>query len=482
MSWPNKYIRALFLTGLLAGATILLLAARTPVTGLEAVRERGALVIAVSEGPTSYHQSAFGPAGFEYELAEGFARELGVRLDALVVGSDQAALDAVASGQADIAVGLALSPQLERQGYALSMPVQSISQLVICPTHPKAARKAPPPLAETVAANTLLITRGSHHARQLAALHDTLPALTWQETDSNDAGGLLAQTLEEPSACAVVDANVWAFHRHVYAGLTPVGELPKATFFGWVQSNAGESSLRSAANTYLARVQSADGIVKLRDRHFAHIQSLTGMDSRNFYRAIQVRLPRYAAAFRREAERNNVDWRLLAAVAYQESHWDPNAMSPTGVQGLMQLTLDTAAHLGIVDRTDPMASIRGGARYLRQLIDSLPAEIPEADRTWMALAAYNAGLAHVLDARALTRKRGGNPDNWQDVRASLALLKDPKWYSQTRYGYARGATQAILYVRHVRRYYDLMVLAGNNGQGDKTMAMGYGRQQSGPTR
>jgi len=469
MSWFNR-LRIVLLTGAFVAAATVLIVARDAASGIDAVRERGDLVVAIRQGPSSYYLSNFGPDGFEYELAEGFARELGVRLTVLPVATSREALDALASGTADLAVGQALQPELEKQDFALSLPVQSITQMVVC-NKPGKGQSAVAGFADAIARHTLFITAGSHHARQLEGLQAANPALTWEAIDSTSEENLLGLVHEEKAGCAVIDANEWEFHRHLFPDLVAAAELPGPTYFGWIQARRSDRSLSKAANAYLARRQANGGITALRDQHFAHLQSLTSIDSKHFYQAIRARLPRYTDAFRREALRNGIDWRLLAAVAYQESMWDPAAQSPTGVQGLMQLTLDTALQLGIDDRTDPLASIRGGARYLRQILDTLPESIPEADRTWMALAAYNAGIAHVLDARALTRKRGGNPDNWTEVRANLALLKQPEWYSQTRYGYARGATQAIIYVRHVRRYYDLLVLASNSSNNRMMLAM-----------
>jgi membrane-bound lytic murein transglycosylase F len=152
----------------------------------------------------------------------------------------------------------------------------------------------------------------------------------------------------------------------------------------------------------------------------------------------------------------DLDWRLLAAIGYQESHWDPDAASVTGVRGVMMLTQRTATQLGVTDRLDPEQSIEGGARYFKQMRKRLPGRIPEPDRSWMALAAYNMGMGHLRDARKLTQQQGGNPDRWQDVNERLPLLSQEKYYRETRYGYARGY-EARQYVENIRRYYDALI-------------------------
>ena len=164
------------------------------------------------------------------------------------------------------------------------------------------------------------------------------------------------------------------------------------------------------------------------------------------------RLPRYHDLFQSVASEHRIDWHLVAAISYQESHWHPKAKSPTGVRGMMMLTLPTARELGIRNRLDAEQSVRGGVRYLEQLKGRLPETLQEPDRTWQALAAYNVGIGHLYDARNLTRKQGYNPDNWIHLKPFLLKLEDPAWYKQTRFGYARGS-ESVLYVENIQRYY-----------------------------
>ncbi|MCC5794169.1 MAG: transglycosylase SLT domain-containing protein, partial [Chromatiales bacterium] len=165
------------------------------------------------------------------------------------------------------------------------------------------------------------------------------------------------------------------------------------------------------------------------------------------------------------AEDTGIDWRLLAAVGYQESHWNPNAVSPTGVRGIMMLTQRTAGMLDINDREDPRQSIVGGAIYLRMLHDRIPDRIPEPDRTWMALAAYNIGWGHLEDARVIAEIRGLDPDHWEDVRSSLPLLTQRQWYSRVRRGYARG-WETRSFVDNIRNYYDILLWLTNGEEPD----------------
>ena len=179
------------------------------------------------------------------------------------------------------------------------------------------------------------------------------------------------------------------------------------------------------------------------------------IQARVFIEHIETRLPQYRHWFREAAAEIGVDWRLLAAVGYQESHWDPAATSPTGVRGLMMLTEETARSLNVADRLDPRASIFGGARYFVWIRNQIPARILEPDRTWFTLAAYNVGMGHLEDARILTQMHGKNPDSWNDVREHLPLLTQAKWYSRVKRGYARG-WEPVRYVENIRGYMDIL--------------------------
>ncbi|RMH22280.1 MAG: lytic transglycosylase F, partial [Gammaproteobacteria bacterium] len=147
-----------------------------------------------------------------------------------------------------------------------------------------------------------------------------------------------------------------------------------------------------------------------------------------------------------------IDWRFLAAIGYQESHWKRRAISPTGVRGIMMLTLSTASQMGVKNRLDARQSIMGGAEYFRNIHNRIPYSIPEPDRTLMALAAYNMGLGHLKDLRKLTRERGEDSMKWVVLKKNLPLLQQKRWYKKTRHGYARG-NEAKRYVENIWRYY-----------------------------
>jgi len=197
------------------------------------------------------------------------------------------------------------------------------------------------------------------------------------------------------------------------------------------------------------------------DRSYQQGATANDSTAEQFATDVCERLPFFQTSFEQAGLRNGVDWRLIAAMGYQESNWDPAAVSPTGVRGIMMLTDSTADELD-VDRDNPGESIQGGALYFEQILERLPPQIHEPDRTDMALAAYNQGLGHLFDARRLAAQVGGNPNRWRDVRAALPLLTEERWFSQTRHGYARGQ-EAVRFVSRVRGYYGMLTSIAPDG-------------------
>ena len=209
------------------------------------------------------------------------------------------------------------------------------------------------------------------------------------------------------------------------------------------------------ADEFLIKSEREGLLARVHDSYYGHTKKYDYVGTRNFIRHYESRLPRYRAWFEQAGADWDVDWRLLAAIGYQESHWRSQAVSPTGVRGLMMLTEATADYLGIDDRTDPHMSIMGGAQYFARQTERVADTVGEPDRTWMALAAYNVGFNHIKDARMIVEWQGGDPDNWIDISNALPLLAQRKWYSQVPYGYARG-WEPVLYVNNIRAYYNIL--------------------------
>jgi len=204
-------------------------------------------------------------------------------------------------------------------------------------------------------------------------------------------------------------------------------------------------------NKFFDQIHNDGTLRNLLDRYYGSSKRLNTQDIRAFLELSNSLLPKYEHLFKQAQETTGIDWRLLAAVSYRESHWNTYNTSPTGVRGLMMLTESTADLMGVTDRLDPKQSIPAGAKYIVKMIETIPERIPEPDRTYMALAAYNIGYAHLEDARVLAKRLKLNPDSWADVKKTLVMLNDPEYYSTLKYGYASGGAP-VIFVESVRSY------------------------------
>ena len=240
-----------------------------------------------------------------------------------------------------------------------------------------------------------------------------------------------------------------AQEQHIHPNVTVAFEVTENQPLTWYLKRSEDSSLNAALLDFFNQTRETDTLARLEEKYFSHMNQFNYVDTKTFINAINTQLATYRPLFEKYA--GKMDWQVLAAIAWQESHWNPTATSPTGVRGIMMLTRPTADFFGIEDRLDPEQSIKGGGTYINYLMDKLPDSIPDDEKIWFALAAYNMGYGHMLDVRKLTEMQGADPDSWLDVKSRLPLLSKKAYYQSLPYGYARGY-EAYRYVEGVRRY------------------------------
>lgn len=430
--------------------SLLTTACSEPKNELQRIQDEGRLVVITRNAATSYFEGPNGPTGLEYDLVSGFAAELGVELEVIVGGNVSEVLTLLAENKADLAAaGLTVIAPRE-QWARFTVPYQEITQQLVY----RSGTRRPRSLAKLD--GQLEIIANSSHAEQLQSLKSQYPHLSWHENNEVESEELLNLVWERVLDYTIADSNEVAMNRRFYPELRVAFDLTAPQPLAWAFPKSRDESLYQAANTYIAGLKANGRMAQLIDRYYGHLEDFDYVGTRTYMRHFQQRLPQYRAMFEYAGKEFGVDWRLLAAMAYQESHWDPNAVSPTGVKGLMMLTASTASEVGVEQRTDPVQSIRGGALYFSRLLERLPQRIAEPDRSWLAVAAYNIGYGHMEDARIITQQQGADPDSWKEVRERLPLLHNRKYYQKTRFGYARG-NEAVRYVENIRSYYDILV-------------------------
>lgn len=413
----------------------------------------GDLVVVTRNSPTTYYFDSETATGFEYDLLAAFAEANGYRLRIKLAFSLEELIETVAKGEAHIAAaGLTHTPERD-QRFLASNPYLTQRPLVIY----KSGRLRPRS-HEDLLGRDLVALAGSSHVEALEALKTKLPELEWREIRAADTLELMQQVTEEKAELAIIDSLEFRTQQGLFPRLVAAMDLDKEEDIVWYLPKTDlAAGLLAEINQFIGDFAADERLEKLKRKHFGRIETATRIGTLTFKRKINSALPEWQELIETVAAEYRLDWRLLAAIAYQESHWDPRAESPTGVKGMMMITQSTANELGLTDRTDPTQSLRGGARFLNNLVRRLPEDIKQPDRTWLALAAYNIGLGHLEDARKLTEAAGLDPHRWQDVRRHLPELQNPDVYRNVRYGFARGR-EAAAYVDNIRHYFSVLKL------------------------
>jgi membrane-bound lytic murein transglycosylase F len=417
---------------------------------LRSIKSAGELVVLTRTSPTTYYDTPEGPAGFEYDLVKSFADYLGVKVRIIVADKFSDIIPRLANGDADMAAAGITVTDARSKMVMFGPPYQEIREQVIYRLGTQR-----PASAKDLVGRQIEVQSGTSYVDRLNELKQQYPDLKWIETDK-DTEELLQQVWEGLLELSIADSNIVAVNRQYFPELQVAFSFPQPESLAWAFPLSEDKSLYDAAVKFLEKSRESGELAQLIDRYYGPASHSNFINLSVFKVRVRSRLPLYQLAYEKAGARYSLDWRLLAAVGYQESYWDPTATSPTGVRGLMMLTQETADQLGIDDRLDAVQSIDGGAHYLQSLIERMPTGITEPDRTWMALAAYNIGINHLEDARIITQKQGKDPNKWNDVKKYLPLLAEKAWYKKTKYGFARGL-EPVLFVNGVRTYYDVLV-------------------------
>ena len=442
----------------LAASAVILLSTCSPLPSLiDQVKTLGELRVVTRSGPLSYYLgSDDAPQGPEYALAQRFADELGVKLKITPVKSYEDMYAALNSGRAHVAAA------------GLKIPVRPIEGIEFGPTYQRVREHLiyrrgstrPSSLSE-IGNGDLEIAAGSSHAKALTAARDSLPGLVWVEDSTTNSQALLEGVADGTIDYTIADSTEFAFAHDAHPELRIAFDFPGSQSLAWAASDRYPEFVRHMT-TYFASLHRSGDLAAILSRYYDRSEDAEFAEAPTFMRHFQDRLPLYKRWFEEAAQQSSQDWRLLAAIGYQESKWNPSAASSSGALGLMQLTLESANAVKVANPADARQSIFGGARYFRQVYEKIPSHVPDPDRTWFALAAYNIGYGHLEDARVLTQRAGKDPDSWEDVREFLPLLAQEYWYTQTSNGYARGS-EPVRYVDNIRNYVDLLEWVGSGG-------------------
>ena len=419
-----------------------------PRDSLDEVLARGKLRVVSRVNPATFVVDKHGPSGIEFELARAFAEKIGVELEMIPAANIAEVYAALDSGAADMAASGLSARVSGTSSYWYSSPYLEVRQQIVY----RSGSARPRSVADLVGKRVMVLAQSSS-ADALTEAQRAHPGLGWMEATRIETFELLRKIMDDEIDYAIVKSNEFEMHEGLFPGIEIAFELEEREQLAWATAERGRNArLHASMQYFLARYEESGELDLLRERFFGYLPEINRKALTTFAERVESHLPRFERALRRIGAEEGIDWRLLAAISYQESHWNPRAVSYTGVRGMMMLTKATAREVGVTDRTNLEQSLRGGARYFLKLLEQVSEDIAPSERELFALAAYNIGPAHVEDARRIAEMRGADPDVWADVEKQLPLLTKRAWHSRTRHGYARGY-ETLNFVNRIRQYH-----------------------------
>ncbi|RTL50394.1 MAG: membrane-bound lytic murein transglycosylase MltF [Rhodocyclaceae bacterium] len=405
----------------------------------------GELVVALVASPTTYQVDEGGVSGFEYDVVNAFAESQGLRVRYVLTKDREETIDLVKRGKAHFAAGISIDDQTD---------------LIYTPP----LRRAEPVLVKNaddlstedgdLDGKEVTVSAGSQQSSLLRKMAGEAKRFMVTELSGIPELTLLEQLAERHHVLVATDSLLYALAARSHPELEVAEKLPGKLDFAWAFAKDA-TALADKARDFITGLRRDGGLARVQDRYFGYISRINTQGISDFIEALNTDLTHLRKLFQDAQEITGIDWRLLAALSYQESKWDPLATSPTGVRGLMMLTEDTADRLRVNNRLDPKQSILAGAKYLADLRDTLPDTTLEPDRTWLALAAYNLGMGHLNGGRAIAQGLGKDADSWYEMKTVLPLMAQPKYYARLKSGRARGG-EAVIMVENIRTYYDIL--------------------------
>lgn len=417
---------------------------------LDGLKKRGRLRMITRNNAMTYFIHRGVQVGFEYDLMKKFAEQQGLRLEIVIPPSHADLMPYLNEGKGDIIAAAMTIDEARRVQANFTQPYNTVDEVVVVRADQDSITSP-----KDLAGRTVHVRKSSSFYRTLTVMQTVIDSLTVIGLpDDMETEKILVGVEEGIYDITLCDANLLGVEQTYGRPLKAAFSI-KPTTLGWaVREN--NSQLLSSLNTFIDQLDRSMYYNMLKKQYFSNTRTIAkALDSLRV--DISGQLSPYDDLVKKYALEYTQDWRLTVAQMYQESRFDPNAISWVGALGLMQVMPNTGRDLGFTDLKDPDHGIHAGMKYMYQLINRFDPEIPLQARVRFALASYNVGYGHLLDARRLATTKGWDPNRWFDhVEKAMRLLQKPEYYTRARYGYCRGG-QPVHYVRNIQDYYDAYV-------------------------
>lgn len=420
---------------------------------LDTIKERSVLNVVLLNAPTTYYIGPDGPSGFEYDLLNAYAKSIDVDLNITAAHTVKEALEYVGKENIDIiSASLTKTPHREEL-YNFGPSYFEVQEQVVCYRGMLGTAKFPRDVEDLEGLEIVVGENTSYYETIESLINDGFD-INVSVTSEYSTEELLEMVSNNQIDCTIADSNIYSNNLKYFPDIAMAFTISGREQLAWILP---QSSTKLEANMYswLNSFVQSGKMTQLKDHYYSYVLFFDYYNTKMFYKRVESRLPKYESYFKSTSTKFGIPWTLLAAVSYQESHWNPKAKSFTGVRGMMMLTLHTAKLLGVTNRLDPQQSIIGGTRHLKQMIKNVPEGVKGEDRLKFALASYNIGPGHIQDAMTLAKKLGLNQNVWSDLKIVLPLLSQKKYYRSLKFGYARGS-EPVKYVEAIYNYKSIL--------------------------
>lgn len=415
---------------------------------LEKIERIGKLRLITNLSETTYYLYNNTPMGFEYDLASEYAKFLNVELDIVTPGWNNL-FSYLETGKGDfIAAGLTITKQrLEHINF--SIPYLTIQQRLIYHNDKQKIETL-----EELAGKTIHVRRGTSYHNRLKSLRKQGIDVNYILHDNTATTDFIAMVAAKKIEYTIADSNIAYLNRRYYPDIRVGISLEQKESHGWAIKKK-DVELQKSMNQFLVQARKDGTLNSLYNKYYNNIAAFDYYDIKIFHQRIEKRLPKYRDVIIQQANNYHLDWKIIAAITYQESHFQPLARSYTNVRGLMQITMDTAREMGITNRLDPYQSIMAGSKYLYKLYERFNDIEDDYQKLLFSIASYNLGYYHIRDAQNIAELKGYDKNDWYSIKKILPLLTKRKYYKATKYGYARG-NETVNYVTKILTYYDIL--------------------------
>jgi len=420
---------------------------------LDKIKSTEILNVVLLNSPSTYYIGPDGPKGFEYDLLNSYAKHLDVKLNVTVANTVKEAIEFSKNSNIHITSASLAKTKMRENVFNFGPSYFEVQEQVVC-YRGMLSKGVFPKDIEDLAGLKIIVGEDTSYSETIEQLQEDGFDINASYTSEFSTEELLSKVAKHEIDCTIADSNIYALNQRYFPNIALAFAISSREQLAWVLT-PNSKELEADMYSWLNSFNQSGKMARLKDHYYSYVLFFDYYNTKMFYKRIKSRLPKYQKYFEKYGKKYNISHFVLAAQSYQESHWNPKAKSYTGVRGLMMLTLPTAKHLGVKNRLDPQQSIKGGARHLNQMIKNIPKEVEGEDRMKFALAAYNVGMGHIYDAQKLTKKMGLNQNVWNDLKKTLPLLSQKKYYRTLKHGYARGS-EPVRYVDSIYDYIDIL--------------------------